>query len=499
MDRRAPSHRRQWWALFAVLALLATMWSLASPLFSVPDEPAHVVRAAAVARGQLTGTQVEGSGPDDRCVADVAGPDTGPVSCTYFDLPAVFAAAYDVPGCFNFTPEVTADCAPPLRGSTRVTPVATTAGSNPPLFYLLAGIPSLPFPSELGVRLMRVAGAAASAALLASAFLSAGHASRLAVAGVLVAVTPMTLYLAGSVNPNGLEAAAAVGLWASGAALATGARHRLLARRAGVAAVVLALSRPLSPLWVALTGLSLLVAVAPAARADLFADRRVRIASAAAVAATTLGVAWTALARPLAGALGEGARLGTGDLIERSLGSTMDRLANMVGELGWLDTRAPALAVALWLLVTGYLAVSALAVATRAQAVALVGLAVAVVAVPVAVEVSQAPRLGLIWQGRYALPLAVGVPILAACVAGARLAGPATRALPLIATATAAGHAAVFWWGLRRYAVGLDSLVGPVRWSPPLLPAVALGLLFTVAVAGFSWLVVRTATAPAFN
>jgi hypothetical protein len=46
---------------------------------------------------------------------------------------------------------------------------------------------------------------------------------------------------------------------------------------------------------------------------------------------------------------------------------------------------------------------------------------------------------------------------------------------------------------LRRYAVGIDHLVGPVRWSPPLLPAAALGLLFTAAVAGVSVLVVASA------
>ena len=52
----------------------------------------------------------------------------------------------------------------------------------------------------------------------------------LALAGVLVAVTPMTLFLAGSVNPSGFEIATGIALWA----------HVLaVARRAevGVAAV----------------------------------------------------------------------------------------------------------------------------------------------------------------------------------------------------------------------------------------------------------------------
>jgi hypothetical protein len=64
--------------------------------------------------------------------------------------------------------------------------------------------------------------------------------------------------------------------------------------------------------------------------------------------------------------------------------------------------------------------------------------------------------------------------------------------LTATAVATGVGHASVFWWGLRRYAVGVDHLFGPIRWSPPLLPAVALGAVFTLAVAAFSTLVVTS-------
>ena len=39
-----------WWRLFGLLALLGTAWALMMPLFGVPDEPAHVIKAAAAAR-----------------------------------------------------------------------------------------------------------------------------------------------------------------------------------------------------------------------------------------------------------------------------------------------------------------------------------------------------------------------------------------------------------------------------------------------------------------
>ncbi|MDQ2825969.1 MAG: DUF2142 domain-containing protein, partial [Actinomycetota bacterium] len=242
--------------------LLGVLWSLASPLFSVPDEPTHVARAAAVARLQFVGTDRTGEGSDDKCVRDVAGPTVGPVTCTYFTLPQIFAAGYGVPVCFKFLPGVTADCAPAMRGSTRTTQVASTAGSSLPLYYFLTGLPSLVFRSAFGVRLMRLVSGGLCAAFLASAFLSARSVGRgiLAPAGVLVAATPMTFFLAGAVNPNGFETAAAIGLWAAGAALVTGSVDARLPVRAGVAAVALALTRPLSPLWVAVIGLVLLAA-----------------------------------------------------------------------------------------------------------------------------------------------------------------------------------------------------------------------------------------------
>ena len=40
---------------FAIFALLGILWSLASPVFSVPDENAHAAKAIAQVRGQVIG------------------------------------------------------------------------------------------------------------------------------------------------------------------------------------------------------------------------------------------------------------------------------------------------------------------------------------------------------------------------------------------------------------------------------------------------------------
>ena len=86
----------------------------------------------------------------------------------------------------------------------------------------------------------------------------------------------------------------------------------------------------------------------------------------------------------------------------------------MVGWFGWLDTPAPVgvhLAWAVALLATVLLGLRA-ARPVRAALVVLLG--IGTVAIPVVLELASANTVGFYWQGRYTLPLAVGVPLVAA-------------------------------------------------------------------------------------
>ena len=46
-----PGERATWWISFAVFGALACLWALTTPLGAGPDEPAHIIKAAAVAHG----------------------------------------------------------------------------------------------------------------------------------------------------------------------------------------------------------------------------------------------------------------------------------------------------------------------------------------------------------------------------------------------------------------------------------------------------------------
>src|SRR6059058_2800527 len=70
---------------FVLVAVLTGVWGLATPLFANADEPAHVVRAASVARGELVGKT-----PRSKLLKGY----------TFVKLPAIYGAAGDHLNCF---------------------------------------------------------------------------------------------------------------------------------------------------------------------------------------------------------------------------------------------------------------------------------------------------------------------------------------------------------------------------------------------------------------
>lgn len=457
----------------SVLLLLIGSWALATPILSAPDEPSHVVKAAAVVRGELVG----------RRAASELG------MTAYVRLPAVFGEAHVVPVCYGEGPEVTADCAPAFAGSRQERETPTWAGRYPPLYYLLVGIPSLPFPSQTGLYLMRLVSGALSAVFLAWALASsvAWPRSRLLVLGTVVAVTPMVLYLAASVNPSSIEISAAICLWVSALVVidaGADAATRVL-KRAGIAASVLPLVRPTSPLWLAIIGTFVTAVAPPGNIRALLARRDVRRWLAIVVVSLALALAWLVVIGPPDLVRPSGYRgLGLTQVVRTSLGKTGPNIDQMVGVFGALDARSPSLTYYAWFFAGGFVLVIGAAVATRRLLAAIIGALAGTVVLPVALEVPLVRSHDFLWQGRYTLPLAAGLPILAAFSIGrARvLEGWARRVTSVLAVLLGFGHVGAWTWALRRFSVGVS---GPLnlldaRWQPP-VPA--LVLLVTVAFA----------------
>lgn len=489
MTTRGSGERRRWWGAFAVLGGLGTVWAFAVPVFAAPDEPAHVIRAVAAVDGQFLG--------------DEFGPDAVPPYPVPVDQePWKSGLAVRVPGVyrewgnvecivFAWNAQRSADCLE-LAGPREERRALTNVGRYPPAYYLAIGAVAWVTPAgNPEVYAMRVVSALLCAALLASAVATLlSHLHRpVARLGLVVAITPMTLFLLGTVNANAAEVAAGLAVWVHGTVLATAGpsdRDDRVLDRLGVAAVVLVVSRPGSFVWLLLT-LGVLTLVADrSARAAWWRWGRARNWAAAIIGVTVLQGAWflvadtldirhSFIAVPVDASFTEDLRA--------SLGSEFRWLREMIGVFGWLDTPAPSGVLVAWVGVLGALLATTFLVASRRVLVGTAVVFALCVVVPVAYQLRFADSVGYFWQGRYLLPFAGGLPVLAA-VGAARGASPLPREAPF-ARSLAAVLLGAQWVALaqvlRRYSVGADGAIWfftEARWSPPIPSPV---LLFAAA------------------
>ncbi|MCW2709570.1 MAG: putative rane protein [Frankiales bacterium] len=474
---------RRYTVSLLLLLVLIGLWELATPLLAAPDEPQHLVKAAAVARGEWIGR----------------GEQVGPI--TRVSLPAGFTEISAFPRCFAFKPRRSAACTPPVtaHGGPAVE-VGTTAGRYPPAYYALTGLPTLVVQGVASDRAARVVSGLLCALLLAAAI--TWCAGDLAALAVLFAVTPMVLFLSAVVNPSGVEVAAAVASWAALIRLVRDQgpvrRKQLLALTAVLSALVLA--RPISPLWLLLIA-GCVGVLAPRTRlVELARARGVQLAAAVVMALAACQTAWVVIAQSTR-LFGKPVHVSRSTALDRLLSPThIEHLGSqMIGRFGWLDTAAPLLTQWVWAVLGVLVLVVGLASGRpRARVAVLLALALAVL-VPALVEASSFPRIGYWWQGRYSLPLAVGVPLLA--LAGRR---PPRRLLQafvaLLAAGVAVGEEAAFANTLARYTVGTGHGLGlgAVHWQPPLPPlvlVVGFGLAVLAWAAWSSYLALHPTTA----
>jgi len=479
--------RRLWWWLFGFLAAVLLAWALETPLLAGTDEPSHAIRAEAMVRGQLVGDRLLKVG--------------GIPIASYVRVPEAFRHS-NRSDCFEVNPNRTPACSPPFRGGGHLVRAITNQYRSPPAYYAIVGLPTLVFPAAAGVYLMRVLGAIACAALLASALLSARQLRHggLVVAAILAAMTPEAFHLGGLVNANGLEIAAAICVWSTVAAIVLGPTEpsRRLVTRGGVALVVLILARGLSPLFAVV---AVVAVVALGERERLFALVRhtdVRGWLLGAVGAGIVAAAWLLYIKveyPLD-------RPGSG--VPHALDQTPRYLREAVGVFSFRssgvfnqqDISLPTVVYVAWAVAIGLLVVAALAVATRRQAVTLLALIGSGFTLPVLVEGLNVPPIGVPWVGRHGLPLLAGIPIVAAAIITMHQ-GSATRARRLrpvglsVLVLVVAGQIFAFGAAVQRWAVGSNGSANPIRflfdpgWSPP-IPSASLLALLLGGIAGLA-------------
>ncbi|MCL4313197.1 MAG: DUF2142 domain-containing protein [Actinobacteria bacterium] len=486
-----PGFWRSWIIFFGLLVVIMSIWSLATPLFSGPDEPVQVVKAAAVARGEWLGKA-------DR---------SEPAAFRIVKVPYTYAQAVleNITSCYADHPVIPAGCAPELVANGKVVAAPTYVGRYPPLYYAIVGLPAKAINSTAGLYLMRLLSAFLAAAVVALSFACVIRWSTnpMLIGGVALAMSPMVLYTASIVNPSGLEIALAITCWT--AAIVLGVEHRsnpppgLVITLVGSASL-LCLIRGLSPLWVLIIGVTILVLTSPTERRMLLRKPYVKVGASVVVACALLATAWIIWAGSLQVApvgLPVPSNLGTFRIFQIALSRSSAYLAEAVGTFGDLWTKAPGITYIIWYVCLALAVAAALTVATVArkqrQGIALVLVITLSILLPAVLSTSRAHIDGIVWQGRDGLPLYVGIPLLAAATSSfSKSPKPKpTRAwtsivLPLILGALAIGQLAAYGGTLRRFMVGtagpldfLESVKG--GWSPP-VPAAVLLCLFLASL-----------------
>lgn len=467
-DRPTRWERRRWLTfLIAFVAILAPMalWALASPIGSVPDEPSHAIRAAAVARGQITSE-----------------PWSQNPSLAEATVPENIANAHAMV-CFAFDAEKTADCQDAVRDrdQTLVT-TGSSAGLNSPVFYALVGWPSLFLEGDAAFYGMRLVGAALSAFALAVMIMQLTTLTRFrwAVVGGIVAITPMVLYLGGSINPNGLEAAAAGGLFATLLATFRGRQiGRRLWEQAGLALMTagfLLTGRSISLLWVLVIALVAMLLGSKERTLELVRRPAAWALIAGLAAAGLLTVLWYVFppVYPAGAAPGAPNIVGLAFVFVFTLIQSVDFVFGMIGFFGWVDTGAPSLTIAAWITSILLLLAAGVIWGRKRTRWAIWVLLAVVLLVPAITQVGVYTQYGFIWQGRYMLAILVCLLIVAGLAlddagvgADAKLSRLVTGGYVLLAT----GQVLAFFMVLRRYIVGangsLSAMLFEDGWEPP--------------------------------
>ncbi|HLL68687.1 MAG TPA: DUF2142 domain-containing protein [Micromonosporaceae bacterium] len=396
------------WALaFSAFFLVIGGWAVAAPFVASADETDHIYRAVGVVSGEVA--------PTPAAAARGSG--------AYQTVPAGLVPDAATPHCWITSVQSSAACARPPDGDRTPVRVGSGAGRYNPVYYAAVGLPLRWWPDWGGVLLARLISAAMAAALLAGAAVAVLRHSRhgLMMAGLLTATTPMTMHFAGAVNPNGTEIAAGVALFAGAVPLLL---HRDRERSTGllvlvtVSAVLLAVLRPTGLVYLAAAAAALLLPPGAGYARALLRRQAAWWCMLAVVASAIAAVVW--IVRMKSTYLGDAfvpqRTYTASEATYQVAAQWREYLDQMVGVFGWLDIRLPAPAYAAWQGIAATLLVLALVVGGRTDRWRLAVVTLGGVVFPSAMQAYHLNTTGFVTQGRYMLPMLVGVPLLAAFV-----------------------------------------------------------------------------------
>jgi len=262
---------------------------------------------------------------------------------------------------------------------------------------------------------MRITAAVICALLLAlgAGLLTFAGAGRWTTLGLVTAVTPQVLFSTSIAGPNGFEMSLGFVLWSSLLALegSTRARHeRTFLAVAAAAATVLCFLRELGPLWVLCIVASVVALRGLRPTWELVRRRRLAVAGAAlaAVAAVGYGLLWRHIAAQFSV---PGDAVGVAIPEQWAQAFIVPRwMLQMEAAFPFRDVLAPLWTYPVAFLVIGFLVWAAVRRgADRRRSCVLLAIVLIALVLPIGPSIYAMPTSGAIWQGRYELPLVIGI------------------------------------------------------------------------------------------
>jgi hypothetical protein len=401
-DSTVSVRRKRHALLIVVFMLFVGAWIMVNPPWGTIDEPAHFVKGIGTASGDVLGKKLS---PSQRAefLSLLNNTETQRRRAAFlvstgrrFDFSSEKAAKIPNIPCFVRQKGSAANCHT-VNGRLRQ---FSYVGSYPPPYYFIVGTPANLIDDPVtGLRASRAVSAGLCVLLLGIAVVATWRPRRPNL-GLLLGITPMTLFLAASVQSSALEVCGTVAFTAL--ILAIAREGMTLSRTVGAVLVggLLAWSRPLGALWIGLT-LVLVAAWKGRERAvALWRDRRSQFSVVSLVAISAGAVAWEVTAGFRAPSRHQSALT----VINNTISEMTTYIGEQIGVFNWLDVRLPGLAYGLWWLVTiGFLAVAVWGVRNRVR-ILIVGILAFYFIGVIALAVEYAGT-GYHFEGRYVLPL----------------------------------------------------------------------------------------------
>ncbi|WP_412539148.1 DUF2142 domain-containing protein [Longispora sp. K20-0274] len=485
-----PAGRRLWLLAFVGFFLVIGAWAVAAPYDGAPDEPAHAVRAAGVAGGDVMPTPANafaGTGAFQVVPKGIKG--TLETGCWYHGLP-----------------ETSAACAAAPSADRELVSKPTSAGRYNPLYYAIVGGPLRLWPGWPGLILARLLGAALSAALLAGAFTVLTRWSRygLMLGGLIAVTSPIVGHMAGAINPSGVEICAGIALFSAGIPLFLGPARgpvRPVFWLVGISAVLLVTVRSMGPMFAAIGLATLLLPLGWGKVRALWSTAMVRWWTVVIAVAVALSGAWILVEKSsVLVPLKSGAPLRPTQAMWAELSRWAEYLQQLVGITGWLDTRVPGPFYAVWTCVAGGLVLAGFALGTRADRLRLLALAAGGGGLLSLIQVVNVNEYGFITQARYMMPLLVAVPLLGAFAIERRAGNPemVRKLTRMVAVVLLPIHLVFLWYTMIRWQRGIKihrpgiADLNPFggAWTPVLGSVLPLAAM-VVGLALIGWLAWR--------